>query len=57
VIGGLYGNTYALAAILERAVEEPTPPKIVFNGDFHYSTPPPGHSARSPTGRATIEPR
>lgn len=36
VVGGLYGNAAALHAILERARHEPTPPEIVFNGDFHY---------------------
>ena len=36
VAGGLYGNPYALAAILARADAETTPPEIVFNGDFHY---------------------
>ncbi|MCA1836242.1 MAG: hypothetical protein LC721_07920, partial [Actinobacteria bacterium] len=36
VVGGLYGNTCALMAVLERAASEPTPPEIVFNGDFHY---------------------
>jgi protein-tyrosine-phosphatase len=36
VVGGLYGNTQALDAVLRRADEEPTPPEVVFNGDFHY---------------------
>jgi len=36
VVGGLYGNTRALDAVLARAAEEPSPPEIVFNGDFHY---------------------
>lgn len=36
VVGGLYGNTRALTAILERAAAEPAAPQIVFNGDFHY---------------------
>ena len=36
VVGGLYGNAGALHAILRRAGQEPTPPEIVFNGDFHY---------------------
>jgi hypothetical protein len=36
VVGGLYGNTYALEVVLERAATELTPPEIVFNGDFHY---------------------
>lgn len=36
VVGGLYGNPAALHAIGERADREPTPPEVVFNGDFHY---------------------
>jgi len=36
VAGGLYGNPYALDAIQARAGAEPSPPEIVFNGDFHY---------------------
>ena len=36
VAGGIYGNPYALDAIQARASAEPSPPKIVFNGDFHY---------------------
>ena len=36
VVGGLYGNPYALDAIQARASAEPSPPEIVFNGDFHY---------------------
>ena len=36
VAGGLYGNPYALDAIQARASAEPSPPEIVFNGDFHY---------------------
>jgi hypothetical protein len=36
VVGGLYGNTHALDAVLRRAAAEPTPPEVVFNGDFHY---------------------
>lgn len=36
VAGGLYGNTSALDAILQRAAAEPSPPQLVFNGDFHY---------------------
>ena len=34
--GGIYGNPYALDAIQARASAEPSPPEIVFNGDFHY---------------------
>jgi hypothetical protein len=36
VVGGMYGNPYALDAVLARASTEPGPPEIVFNGDFHY---------------------
>jgi hypothetical protein len=36
VVGGLYGNTHALEAVLRRAATEPTVPEVVFNGDFHY---------------------
>jgi hypothetical protein len=37
VVGGLYGNPTALAAVLERAHQEPGgPATIVFNGDFHW---------------------
>ena len=36
VVGGMYGNPYALDAIQARASAEPSPPEIVFNGDFHY---------------------
>jgi hypothetical protein len=37
VVGGLYGNPAALAAVLERADREPGgPATVVFNGDFHW---------------------
>jgi hypothetical protein len=37
VVGGLYGNRVALAAVLERVGHEPGgPPAIMFNGDFHW---------------------
>jgi hypothetical protein len=36
VVGGLYGNTHALDAVLARVAAEPSAPEIVFNGDFHY---------------------
>lgn len=36
VIGGLYGNPYALDAIEAMAAAEPQPPRLVFNGDFHW---------------------
>jgi hypothetical protein len=43
VVGGLYGNPAALAAVLERAAEEPGgPATIVFNGDAHWLDVDPG---------------
>lgn len=36
VVGGLYGNVAALDAIERLADAEPTPPVVVFNGDFHW---------------------
>ncbi len=36
VIGGLYGNRAALAAIIEMAALEPIAPTLVFNGDFNW---------------------
>ena len=42
VAGGLYGNTGALDAILQRAAAEPGPYQLVFNGDFHYLDAHPG---------------
>jgi hypothetical protein len=36
VVGGMYGNPYALDAVVARASIERSPPEIVFNGDFHY---------------------
>ncbi len=36
VIGGLYGNPFALDAIDEVATTEDAPPQRVFNGDFHW---------------------
>jgi hypothetical protein len=36
VVGGLYGNAQALDTIETLAAKEPTPPIIVFNGDFHW---------------------
>jgi hypothetical protein len=35
-IGGLYGNPFALAAILELAAQESSAPTLVFNGDFNW---------------------
>jgi hypothetical protein len=36
VVGGLYGNTYALDALHDRVARETLPTRIVFNGDFHW---------------------
>ncbi|MGE5338782.1 MAG: metallophosphoesterase family protein [Gemmatimonadota bacterium] len=36
VIGGLYGNGFALDAIERLAAQEPVRPRLVFNGDFHW---------------------
>jgi hypothetical protein len=36
VAGGLYGNTYALEALLEAFAAEPGDKALVFNGDFHW---------------------
>lgn len=36
VIGGLYGNPFALRAVLALAAAEPVSPTLVFNGDFNW---------------------
>ncbi len=36
VVGGLYGNVEALAAVAALAAREPGPVSLVFNGDFHW---------------------
>ena len=36
VVGGLYGNRFALAEIERMARREATPAQLVFNGDFHW---------------------
>jgi hypothetical protein len=36
VVGGLYGNLAALAAVERLAAQESARPAIVFNGDFHW---------------------
>ena len=41
-IGGLYGNAFALAAILELAAQESSAPTLVFNGDFNWFDVDPG---------------
>lgn len=42
VVGGLYGNAAALDALDALAAMEPSPPVIVFNGDFHWFDAEPG---------------
>ena len=42
VIGGLYGNPFALDAILELAAQETPAPTLVFNGDFNWFDVDPG---------------
>jgi len=36
IAGGLYGNPFALAALLEAYEREPGRKRLVFNGDFHW---------------------
>ena len=36
VIGGVYGNTFALDTILELARQEAVAPTLIFNGDFNW---------------------
>lgn len=36
VVGGMYGNPFALQAVLDMAAAEPVPPTLVFNGDFNW---------------------
>jgi hypothetical protein len=42
VIGGLYGNPFAVDEIDRMAALEVQPPKYVFNGDFHWFDAEPG---------------
>jgi hypothetical protein len=42
VIGGLYGNPFALDAVLELAAQETPAPTLVFNGDFNWFDVDPG---------------
>jgi hypothetical protein len=42
VIGGLYGNPFALDAIVELAAQESPAPTLVFNGDFNWFDVDPG---------------
>jgi hypothetical protein len=46
VVGGLYGNVEALAALHELAAREPGPVTLVFNGDFHWFDAAPPDFAR-----------
>ncbi len=46
VIGGLYGNVEALAALRALAAREPGPVTLVFNGDFHWFDVAPDEFAR-----------
>ncbi len=43
VIGGLYGNAFALDAIERLAAHESIAPSLAFNGDFHWFDADPGH--------------
>jgi len=36
IVGGLYGNRFALAALLEAFDAEPGDKALIFNGDFHW---------------------
>ena len=42
IAGGLYGNRYALAALLEAFETEPGDKALIFNGDFHWFDAEPG---------------
>jgi hypothetical protein len=42
IAGGLYGNRYALQALLEAYDAEPGAKALVFNGDFHWFDAEPG---------------
>jgi hypothetical protein len=42
VIGGLYGNPFALDAVVELAAQESPAPTLVFNGDFNWFDVDPG---------------
>jgi len=46
VVGGLYGNRFALDTIEALAAREPGPVAIVFNGDAHWFDAEPGPFAR-----------
>lgn len=62
VVGGLYGNAEALDALERMASAEPSPPVIVFNGDFHWFDAEPAwfeeiafRIARHPAIRGNVE--
>jgi hypothetical protein len=62
VVGGLYGNEAALAAIEEMADAERAPVTVVFNGDFHWFDAEPAWFAeierrveRHPATRGNVE--
>jgi len=42
IAGGLYGNRYALQALIEACDAEPGDKALVFNGDFHWFDAEPG---------------
>jgi hypothetical protein len=46
IAGGLYGNRYALRALLEAFDAEPGTKALVFNGDFHWFDADPAEFAR-----------
>lgn len=53
VVGGLYGNTEALAALEALfAAERAAAPRLVFNGDFHWFDVDPAEFARIEAGTA-----
>ena len=53
VVGGLYGNLAALAALERLAAQEMAPVTIVFNGDFHWFDAEPDWFAAIERGVAT----
>ncbi len=57
IIGGLYGNLFALDAIEALASGEKTRPRLIFNGDFHWFDAEPewyGEIARRVAGHTAI---
>jgi hypothetical protein len=46
IAGGLYGNRYALASLLEAFDAEPGDKALIFNGDFHWFDAEPAEFAR-----------